>query len=100
MKAALERIKVLRFGKDVGKEGEMDLTGLLERWRCCNRRRRGKFERAEMELSVKSIESSWSLVTPRFSIAGILWPASSRRRTRAATAGRGELSELVKWRQS
>ena len=58
VKAELERINVLRFGREVGKEGEMDLTGLLERWRCCSRRRRGKFERAEIELSVKSIVSS------------------------------------------
>jgi hypothetical protein len=67
-------VRVRRLGSEVGTDDEIERTGLLERRRCWSRRRRGKFEIVEMALSVKSIESSWSFVTPRFSIAGILWP--------------------------
>ncbi len=66
---------------------------LLARRRVCSRLRRGKLLSATRELSVKSMASCWSyiqtmdspmrgasemmygtLVTPRFSIAGILYP--------------------------
>lgn len=66
-----------RFGSEVGTEFEMDRIGLLLSRRCCSRRSRGKLDSVLIALSVRSIESSWSFVTPRFSIAGILCPARS-----------------------
>jgi hypothetical protein len=83
------RMRVVRFGTDKCKEGEMVAMRLLARRRVCSRLRRGKLLSATRELSVKSMASCWSyiqgsqecaaseimyatLVTPRFSIAGIL----------------------------
>jgi len=87
------RTRVVRFGTDKFKEGEMVDMRLLARRRVCSRLRRGKLLSETRELSVKSIASCWSyiqmmgsqrcreseivygtLVTPRFSIAGILYP--------------------------
>ena len=89
------RTRVVRFGTDRCKEGEMVDIRLLARRRVCSRLRRGKLLSATRELSVKSMASCWSyiwmmgspmcgaseimyatLVTPRFSIAGILYPGT------------------------
>lgn len=93
------RIKAVRFGIEFASVGCMLLTRLRARRRVCRRGERGKLERVLMSLSVKSI-ASWSYIksvsiekrlclgyigglktfaTPRFSIAGILWPADSRK---------------------
>jgi len=90
------RMRVVRFGADRCKEGEMVDIRLLARRRVCSRLRRGKLLSATRELSVKSMASCWSyiqmmgsprcgtseimyatLVTPRFSIAGILYPGTA-----------------------
>lgn len=87
------RMRVVRFGTDKWNEGEMVDMRLLARRRVCSRLRRGRLLRETRELSVKSMASCWSyiqmmgsreygaseikyatLVTPRFSIAGILYP--------------------------
>ena len=90
------RMRVVRFGTDKCKEGEMVDMRLLARRRVCSRLRRGKLLSETRELSVKSMASCWSytrmmgsqkcraseivyatLVTPRFSIAGILYPGTA-----------------------
>lgn len=70
--AQFVRMRVRKFGNEVAMVGEMVRMGLVERRMCCRRRRRGKFEREVMLLSVRSSESRESRVTPKFSIAGIL----------------------------
>jgi hypothetical protein len=90
------RMRVVRFGADRCKEGEMVDIRLLARRRVCSRLRRGRLLSETRELSVKSMASCWSyirmmgspiceaseimyatLVTPRFSIAGILYPGTA-----------------------
>ena len=90
------RMRVVRFGTDKCKDCEMVDIRLLARRRVCSRLRRGKLLSATRELSVKSMASCWSyirmmgspmcgvkkimyatLVTPRFSIAGILYPGTA-----------------------
>jgi hypothetical protein len=89
------RTRVVRFGTDKCKEGEMVDMRLLAKRRVCNRLRRGRLLRETRELSVKSMASCRSyiqigsqkcgasgimyatLVTPRFSIAGILYPGTA-----------------------
>lgn len=77
VKAELTKIKDLKFGKEVGIEGEIKRMGLFERWRDWSLRRRGKFERVVIELSDRSRVSRVSRVTPKFSMAGILCPLKS-----------------------
>lgn len=54
----LIKIKFLKFGREIGVELEMSLTGLEDKLRDCNRFKRGKLEMEEIELSEKSIESN------------------------------------------
>jgi hypothetical protein len=56
------RMRVVRFGADKCKEGEMVDIRLLARRRVCSRLRRGKLLRATRELSVKSMASCWSYI--------------------------------------
>ncbi len=83
----------VRFGSEMCSAGETVDIWLLARRRVLNLRSKGKFASATIELSVKSMASCWSwkcagdeilqaareygrrgrtLVTPRFSMAGIL----------------------------
>lgn len=70
--AQLVKMRVRRLGNEVGMVMEIVLIGLLEIKMCCNLLSNGKLLKEVIALSVKSIESSVSLVTPKFSIAGIL----------------------------
>lgn len=74
----LVKIRVRRLGNEVGMVGDIVRIGLLEIRICCNLLNKGKLLNEVMALSVKSIESSVSFVTPKFSIAGILCPIDGR----------------------
>lgn len=89
------KTKVRKLGSEVAKLTETVRTGLLASKSWERRFRTGKFASAWIWLSVRSIESSWSLVTARFSMAGILWPRRSISRSR-----RGERYDRVRARRS
>ena len=80
--AALVKTKVRKLGSEVARLTETVRTGLLASKSCERRLRTGRLARAWIWLSVRSIESSWSLVTARFSMAGILCPRRSISRSR------------------
>jgi len=67
------RTRLVRCGAVVCKVGEMLEMRLRANRSVWRRGERGMFVSAVMELSVRSIES-WSRATPKFSMAGILWP--------------------------
>ena len=60
-------IRVVRLGRLVGTRGSIVLIRFLASRRVCSRGERGKFERAVMSLSVKSI-ASWSYSCSAFHI--------------------------------
>jgi len=53
----LVRIRVVRFGTDRWREGEIEAMRLLARRRVRRRFKRGRLARATMELSVRSMAS-------------------------------------------
>lgn len=79
--AALVKTKVRKLGSEVAKLTETVRTGLLASKSWERRFKTGRLARAWIWLSVKSIESSWSLVTARFSMAGIWYPRRSSSRS-------------------
>ena len=72
--ALFVRTRVVRLGVERWREGDMLLMTLFARYSEQSRFKRGKLDRERIWLSVKSIASCWSFVTPRFSMAGILHP--------------------------
>jgi hypothetical protein len=60
VKLLFVRTRVVRFGTDRCKEGEMLDIRLLARRRVCSRLKRGKLLSETRELSVKSMASCWS----------------------------------------
>lgn len=78
-----------KLGTALARLGAMDATGLLLSKICLSLGRCGRLERADIALSERSRASSWFLVTPKFSMAGMLRP-DREPQTKQGTANTAE----------